>query len=137
MVVVVTDGRDENAASTGPGSMRTWGEVLDKLEQTEAVVYPVGIGSNVDRARLQELADRSGGSAFFPADAASLADDYREDPRRAAPALRGRIRVHQSRPRRALADGGDPRPAGRARRYGAVAATTRRQSNLEAACSVT
>jgi Ca-activated chloride channel family protein len=78
VVVVVTDGRDENAASTGPGSTRTWGEVLDKLDQTEVVVYPVGIGSNVDRARLQELADRSGGSAFFPADAASLADDYRK-----------------------------------------------------------
>jgi VWFA-related protein len=78
VVVVVTDGRDENAASTGPGSVRTWGEVLDKLQQTEVVVYPVGIGSNVDRARLQELADRSGGSAFFPADAVTLADDYRK-----------------------------------------------------------
>ena len=78
VVVVVTDGRDENAASTGPGSVKTWGEVLDKLGQSEVVVYPVGIGGNVDRARLQELADRSGGSAFFPQDAASLAEDYRK-----------------------------------------------------------
>jgi VWFA-related protein len=52
-VVVVTDGRDENAASTGPGSVRTWEDVLQKLEQTEATVYTVGIGSRVDRARLQ------------------------------------------------------------------------------------
>jgi Ca-activated chloride channel family protein len=76
VVVVVTDGRDENAASSGPGSTRTWEDVLRKLRQAEATVYPVGIGSRVDRARLQELADRSGGSAFFPADVTSLPASY-------------------------------------------------------------
>jgi Ca-activated chloride channel family protein len=76
VVVVVTDGRDENAASTGPGSLRTWDDVLRKLRESEATVYPVGIGSRVDRERLQELADRSGGSAFFPADVTTLAADY-------------------------------------------------------------
>jgi Ca-activated chloride channel family protein len=78
VVVVVTDGRDENADSTGPGSFKSWGEVLDKLDQSEVVVYAVGIGTRVERERLQELADRSGGSAFFPADASTLADDYRK-----------------------------------------------------------
>jgi Ca-activated chloride channel family protein len=78
VVVVVTDGNDENAASTGPGSTHTWTEVLAKLVQTEAAVYPIGIGSRVDRGRLQQLADVSGGSAFFPADAAELAAEYRK-----------------------------------------------------------
>jgi Ca-activated chloride channel family protein len=75
-VVVVTDGRDENADSTGPGSLRTWEDVLAKLQQTEAAVYAVGIGSRVDQERLRQLASRSGGAAFFPSDAATLSADY-------------------------------------------------------------
>ena len=76
VVVVVTDGRDENAASNGPGSLRTWEDVLRKLQQTDAAVYAVGIGSRVDRSTLQELADRSGGAAYFPSDVTALAGDY-------------------------------------------------------------
>ncbi len=76
VVVVVTDGRDEDNPGTGPGSQHTWTEVLEKLQQTDAVVYPVGIGTRVDRLRLQTLADESGGSAFFPADVDELAADY-------------------------------------------------------------
>ena len=77
-VVVVTDGRDENALSNGPGSLRTWEDVLGKLQQTEAAVYGVGIGTRVDRERLRELADRSGGAAYFPTDVAALSADYRK-----------------------------------------------------------
>ena len=78
VVVVVTDGRDENAPSTGPGSTHVWNDVLAMLQRTEAIVYPVGIGTRVDRDRLQELADRSGGSAFFPADVTELTGEYRK-----------------------------------------------------------
>jgi VWFA-related protein len=78
VIVVVTDGRDENAASNGPGSLRTWDEVLTKLRETEATVYAVGIGSRVDRSTLQELADRSGGAAYFSQDVATLATDYQK-----------------------------------------------------------
>lgn len=76
VVVVVTDGRDENAASNGPGSLRTWDDVLRKLQQVDAAVYTVGIGSRVDRQTLQELANRSGGAAYFPSDVNALATDY-------------------------------------------------------------
>ena len=78
VVVVVTDGRDENAQSNGPGSVRSWDDVLRKLQQTEAAVYAVGIGSRVDRERIQQLADRSGGAAYFPADVTTLAGDYQK-----------------------------------------------------------
>ena len=76
VVVVVTDGRDENARSNGPGSLQTWDDVLKKLELVDATVYAVGLGSNVDRARLRELADRSGGVAFFPTDVSTLGTAY-------------------------------------------------------------
>jgi VWFA-related protein len=78
VVVVVTDGRDENPASTGPGSVRSWEDVLGKLEQTEAAIYAVGVGRRVDRERLTQLARRSGGAAYFPTDASTLAADYRK-----------------------------------------------------------
>ncbi|MGH9255287.1 MAG: VWA domain-containing protein [Vicinamibacterales bacterium] len=76
VVVVVTDGLDENAASNGPGSLRSWEDVLEKLQQTDAAVYAVGIGSRIDRRGLQEVADKSGGAAYFPSDVTTLAADY-------------------------------------------------------------
>ena len=57
VLVVVTDGIDENATSNGPGSLRSWDEVLDKLLQTDATVYAVGIGSRVERERLKRSPD--------------------------------------------------------------------------------
>ena len=77
-IVVVTDGRDENAASNGPGSTQSWDDVLHQLEQTEATIYAIGIGSNVDKSRLQTLAARSGGAAYFPADVTTLDASYRK-----------------------------------------------------------
>src|SRR5262245_23279968 len=77
VVVVVTDGRDEDAPSTGPGSLRTWDEVLEKVQQTDAAVYAVGIGNRVDREHLRQIAERSGGAAYFPMDVTTLAGDYR------------------------------------------------------------
>jgi VWFA-related protein len=76
VVVVVTDGRDENAPSTGPGSLRSWEDVLAQLEKTDAAIYAVGIGSNVDQGRLRQLAGRSGGAAYFPTDVTTLSADY-------------------------------------------------------------
>jgi Ca-activated chloride channel family protein len=76
VVVVVTDGRDENAASNGPGSLRSWEDVLRKLQETDATIYAIGVGTNVDRVRMQELADRSGGGAYFPRDVTALSGDY-------------------------------------------------------------
>ena len=78
VVVVVTDGRDENAASNGPGSLRSWDDVMRKLQESDAAVYAVGIGSRVDRSTLQELANRSGGAAYFPSDVTALAADYQK-----------------------------------------------------------
>jgi VWFA-related protein len=77
-VVVVTDGRDENAASNGPGSAQTWDEVLHQVEQTEATVFAIGIGSNVDQPRLKLLAEKTGGAAYFPADVTTLATSFQK-----------------------------------------------------------
>jgi VWFA-related protein len=77
VVVVLTDGRDENNPGTGPGSRATFDEVLAGLEASEARVFAIGLGPNVDKERLQLLAERSGGDAYFPAQVSSLAAEYR------------------------------------------------------------
>jgi Ca-activated chloride channel family protein len=85
VVVVVTDGRDENAASTGPGSLATWEMVIDAAHAMDVTVYAIGLGSRVDRKRLQQLADLTGGEAYFTNDVANLDLEYRrvlEDSRR-------------------------------------------------------
>ena len=71
-VVVMTDGRDENNPGTAPGSSHTLPEVLELAREVDATVLPIGLGTNLDRAGLERLADISGGAAYFPTEASEL-----------------------------------------------------------------
>lgn len=77
VVVLVTDGRDENAASNGPGSTRTWEQALADVAAVEATVYAIGIGQRVDRERLEQVAALTGGEAYFTTDVSELEANYR------------------------------------------------------------
>ena len=77
VVVVLTDGRDEDNPGTGPGSVRTFQEVLGQLKETAATVFAIGLGPKIDRTVLERLATESGGEAYFPADVSTLRDEYR------------------------------------------------------------
>ncbi|MEO7273154.1 MAG: VWA domain-containing protein [Vicinamibacterales bacterium] len=77
VVVVMTDGRDENNAGNGPGSTHKLDEVLKLVKDSGAMVYAIGLGTNLDRTALQQFADLSGGRAFFPSDVSGLAAEYR------------------------------------------------------------
>ena len=76
VVVVMTDGRDENAAANGPGSTTSFDDLLEELRTSGALVYAIGLGSNVDRDRLQALAARTGGEASFPETVEALSGEY-------------------------------------------------------------
>ena len=76
-VVVMTDGRDEDNPGTGPGSLATYDDVLATLKETDALVFTIGLGPNVDREKLQEIADLSHGEAYFPEDVSALETEYR------------------------------------------------------------
>jgi Ca-activated chloride channel family protein len=76
-IVVLTDGRDENNPGTGPGSARTLNEVMKLLKETNASVFAIGLGTKVDRDTLSQLAQLSGGEAYFPADISTLRAEYR------------------------------------------------------------
>lgn len=77
VVVVVTDGRDENATSKGPGSLATWDTIIEAAQAMDATIYAIGLGSRVERGRLQKLADVSGGEAYFTDDLDTLDAEYR------------------------------------------------------------
>jgi VWFA-related protein len=77
VIVVMSDGRDENNAGNGPGSRRSQDDVLKLVKDSGAMIYAIGLGANPDRVVLQKMADLSGGRAFFPADVKDLPGEYR------------------------------------------------------------
>jgi Ca-activated chloride channel family protein len=76
VVVVMTDGRDENNPGTGPGSVRQFRDVAELIEDTGTLMFGIGLGVNVDRETLEQIAELSGGRALFPADVTKLAAQY-------------------------------------------------------------
>jgi hypothetical protein len=85
VVVAMTDGRDENNPGTAPGSIHTFAEVQHVLKQSGTTLFAIGLGTKVDVAPLQELANLSGGRALLPQDVSGLGAEFRrvvEDLRR-------------------------------------------------------
>ena len=76
-VVVLTDGRDEDNPGTGPGSQHTLDEVLQLLKSGGAIMFPIGLGTKVDRQVLERFAQESGGEALFPTDVTTLSDQFK------------------------------------------------------------
>jgi len=77
VIVVVTDGRDEDNPGTGPGSSRTFDQVLQAAHEVDAVIFGIGVGQKVDRRVLEKLATASGGEAYFPDDVSQLESEYK------------------------------------------------------------
>jgi Ca-activated chloride channel family protein len=77
VVVVLTDGRDENASSNGPGSQHSWDDVVAVAKEVDATVYAIGLGSNLDRDKLEQLAALTGGESYVSEDVTALEQQYR------------------------------------------------------------
>jgi VWFA-related protein len=75
-VVVLTDGHDENKTSNGPGSAHTIEDVVQLAREVGATIFPVGLGTRVDKEFLEHLAKLSGGDAYFSADPEQLAEQF-------------------------------------------------------------
>jgi len=76
VIVVLTDGRDEDNPGTGPGSVRRWEDVLRLLEDQDITIFPVGLGTRIDPERLTLLAARTGGETYFPQDVSELGAQF-------------------------------------------------------------
>ena len=77
VVVVMTDGRDENNPGTAPGSLRRLEDVSKLIQDTGALVFGIGLGTKVDQAPLETVADLSGARAFFPTEVTELSTEFR------------------------------------------------------------
>jgi Ca-activated chloride channel homolog len=75
-IVVLTDGRDENNPGTGPGSAHTIDDVLELGREVGATIFPIALGTRVDKPFLDHLAQVSGGEAYFSAVPAELAAQF-------------------------------------------------------------
>ena len=76
-IVLLTDGRDENARGTAAGSRHSLAEVLQSVHDVDVTIYAIGLGPNVDVGVLERIANMSGGESFFPPSPAELIDEYR------------------------------------------------------------
>jgi Ca-activated chloride channel homolog len=76
VLVVMTDGRDENNAGNGPGSSRSFDDVLKHLKESGTAVFAIGLGTKVDSEPLTRLAELSGGRALFPTDVSQLGAEF-------------------------------------------------------------
>ena len=113
VVVVMTDGRDENATANGPGSATKYDDLLEELRATGALVYAIGLGTNVDRERLQIAGRPHRRRGLLPRDGRGAVGRVRAHRREPAPAVRHRLHLDQQPPRRRLAGGVGDQPAGR------------------------
>ena len=77
VIVVVTDGRDENAAANGPGSDASWQEGVENAKAIDATIYAIGVGARVEESRLRQLAGLTGREAYFTTDMTTLEAHYR------------------------------------------------------------
>ena len=75
-IVVLTDGRDENNAGNGPGSGHSFEEVLELSREVGATIFPIGLGSRVDKEFLEHLATVTGGDPYFSVDPGELAEQF-------------------------------------------------------------
>ncbi len=75
-IVVLTDGVDEDRTSKHPGSTHGLDEVLALAKQVDTTIFSVGLGRQVAPPVLNQLAQVSGGRAYFPNDVAGLPEQY-------------------------------------------------------------
>ncbi len=68
-LLLLSDGRDE-------GSRFTWDETLEFARRAGVTVYTIGLGEDVEKAKLKRLSEETGGRAFFPKDAGELPGIY-------------------------------------------------------------
>jgi Ca-activated chloride channel family protein len=77
VLVVLTDGVDENDPGTAPGSVHKLEDVRAAIRDTGATVFAIGLGTKVDHTVLDDLASISSGESYFPEDVTTLDANYR------------------------------------------------------------
>ena len=75
-VILLTDGKDEDAKGTKPGSRHTFEEAVEAARESGVTVYALGLGKGVATEVLEDLSQKSGGRAYFPPTVEDLREVY-------------------------------------------------------------
>lgn len=76
VIILLTDGKDENARGTGPGSVHTLAQTLKGVERSQTVIYALGLGTKADKKVLDQLAATAGGRSQLVSSISGLAPAY-------------------------------------------------------------
>lgn len=78
VVVLMTDGSDQNAEGTGPGSRSSLDSALAKAILQETTIFTIGLGIQVERKVLRTFSESTGGLSLWATEAGELRTLYRE-----------------------------------------------------------
>ncbi|HWN44725.1 MAG TPA: VWA domain-containing protein [Thermoanaerobaculia bacterium] len=68
-IVLLSDGKDE-------GSRFSYDDALDSARRAGVAIYPIGLGEELEKKKLEKLAEETGGRAFFLKDVSELTGIY-------------------------------------------------------------
>ncbi len=68
-IVLLSDGKDE-------GSRFGYEDALDSARRAGVAIYPIGLGEELEKRKLEKLAEETGGRAFFLKDVSELTGIY-------------------------------------------------------------
>ena len=68
-IVLLSDGKDE-------GSRFSYDDALDSARRAGVAIYPIGLGEELEKRKLEKLAEETGGRAFFLKDISELTGIY-------------------------------------------------------------
>jgi Ca-activated chloride channel family protein len=68
-IVLLSDGKDE-------GSRFGYDDALESARRAGVAIYPIGLGEDLEKRKLEKLAEETGGRAFFLRDVSELAGIY-------------------------------------------------------------
>ena len=68
-ILLLSDGKDE-------GSRFGYEDALDSARRAGVAIYPIGLGEELEKRKLEKLAEETGGRAFFLKDVSELAGIY-------------------------------------------------------------
>jgi VWFA-related protein len=75
-IILLTDGKDENDPGTAPGSRHSFEQALEKARESGITVYTLGLGKNISKNVLEQLASHTGGRVYFPPTVKDLKEVY-------------------------------------------------------------